>query len=157
MNYYFDGARASDSKSKYFQWFRIIEHLEGSKKCLNGMGWNTLFTPEEQKALNNFADTFKETAKETRKSSAIRDLLKRTLESRAEKLAAFLKHLGIAEYGRPGQAVGVEAVILKSVIGARNSLFHAGSTFDETLLWRHLFPLATTTTEVDRNSLLPLD
>jgi hypothetical protein len=157
MKYYFDGARAGDSKSKYFQWFRIIEHLEGSKKYLNGMGWHPFFTAEEQGSLNKFADSFKETNKETRKSSAIRELLKRTLESRAEKLAAFLKYLGISEYGRPGHEIGVDAESLKSVIAARNRLFHAGSTLDEALLWGHLFPLATTVTEVDRRSPLLLD
>jgi hypothetical protein len=153
LDFYFDGSFVGEPKSKYFQWFRIIESLEGSKKYLNGMGWRPLFSEKDSAAVKKLA----ESVGGSRERSVLTGLLKRTLESRDEKLAAFVKHLGIAEYGLGNHKVAVDATFMKQMIDGRNSLFHASSHFDEKLLWNHLFPLVTKIVDLDRISPLPIN
>jgi hypothetical protein len=150
---YGDGTRASEAKSKFFQWFRIIELLEGSQRYRTQMGWSPLFSGIEQNLLGAVADIF---ANE-RKNSIVRDLFGRTTQARHEKLALFLKALGIEEYGFAGQKTPVSSNHLKQIITARNNLFHAGSNFDEKLLWQHLFPLVTAIANAEHSAPLVLN
>jgi|GEM_PF-1660928 len=139
LEYYAEGSRTSESKSKYFQWFRIIEMLEGSTRYRNRMGWTQLFSGAEQNLLGAIADFLGN----ERKRAIIRSMFSRTTQARHEKLALFLSELGITEYIVGGNRTPVSPEKLNEIIQARNNLFHAGSNFDEKILWQHLFPLVT--------------
>jgi hypothetical protein len=148
LEYYCEGARTSEPKSKYFQWFRIIELIEGSSRYRDHKAWTPLFSSAEQNLLGAVADIFGN----ERKRAILHRLFSQTAQSRHEKLTTFLHELGISEYSLFTQKNEVSADVLRELIRARNELFHAGSKFDERLLWQHLFPLVTAIAKAEHAS-----
>lgn len=143
MRFYVDGLRAEHTKSKYFHWFLILEYLENSMRYKAMFSSNRLFDDAETRIIREAADRMSDG---TRKG-ALLNLLSRTREFRVAKITKMLVCLGIASLPGFSQTVPLTEEVMKGIIEGRNALFHSGSEISETVLWQHLFPLATLVVE----------
>lgn len=139
LHFYCDGLKAEGDKSKYFHWFLILEYMENSPKYKEMFDGSKLFDEEDQKEIKDVAERMSNNTKK----SALLNLLSRTKEVRSAKLLKILKHLGISTYKSSGKEMELTESIVGDIIQKRNTLFHSGTEFDDSVLWAHLFPLVT--------------
>jgi len=143
MRIYYDGLKSQHKKSKYFHWFLVIEHLEQSNKYKELFKNNKLFNEEDERLLKELSERLNS----ARKKNVISEQLRRTEESREEKLLQILSALGITTIYSFGKIIPITVEIIAAIVKRRNALFHSGASFPEELLWNNLFPLATLVAE----------
>ncbi|WP_039989690.1 hypothetical protein [Vibrio owensii] len=142
LDYYYNGLKAESEKSKFFHWFLIVESLEGSKRYNELFPSGTMFTDDEREKIKSLANTLSNDGKNT-----LLSVLTRTSEFRNPKLFKFLEELGISQLTSMMGTKPVTLETVKTVIAARNKLFHRGNEFPTSTLWFVLFPLVTTIIE----------
>lgn len=142
LEFYYNGLKAESEKSKFFNWFLIMESLEGCEKYNRLFPTGTMFLENEIKQIRTFANNFSDD-----KKSALLNVLSRTSEYRANKLLALLQSIELNEitYFEKNQSIDIE--MIKKIIASRNKLFHRGTQFDKDVLWRILFPLVSAIVE----------
>jgi hypothetical protein len=134
--FYYDGLRAEQAKSKFFCWFLILEKLENSEKYKELFDGELLFDEAEEAKIRNLAEDMPDS-----KRSLVLTLLKRTMKARQTKLYELLKNIGVDTYKFLNQETALTVTKVKEIIEARNSIFHQSTTFSQDLLWNHLFPI----------------
>ena len=137
VQFYFLGMQSNNVKAKFFNLFLILESVEKSPLAQSMYANGTLFSEAETDAITELASKMSE-----RPGNMLTSVLRHTEEPRHVKLSAALHQLGVATFCVHGTtATDVTPELIKQIIGARNKLFHRGSTFDENLLWGTLIPL----------------
>jgi len=137
LEFFFNGVKAQDIKSKFFHWFLILEHLEELQEYKIRWKKDRLFSKIEQSKIKEFANNFND----HEKKGLIRGVLLKTKKSRAEKLYTFLREIGIETYPKGFSKQILTVGNIRNILNIRNKLFHEGKTFDPNILWTHLFPL----------------
>ncbi|MHC8334102.1 hypothetical protein [Pseudomonas sp. LB3P25] len=138
VHFYFLGMQSNNLKAKFFNLFLIIEAIEGSVIARSMFSDGTLFTEEEKKLIRETANEMEN----DRKKSIVQSILSRTDQSRHNKLHSTLMNLGITHFyvlDSTKTPISIEAI--KSLIEARNKLFHKGNAVNEPLMWGQLIPL----------------
>jgi hypothetical protein len=137
-NYSFDieifyhGLMSNNAKSKFFNFFIIIERLEHSEAYKKIFNNDFLFSKEEKDEIKLFAEHY-----EKRKKGEILEILNHTKLSRTEKLFQYLQSLNL-------ECINTEIIRIddiKNIIGQRNKLFHSSEEFNNDLVYEKLFPL----------------
>jgi len=131
MFYY--GLMSNNAKSKFFNFFTIIESLEGSEAYRKKYDNDFLFSEEEKRDIKLLLKNYEERKK--KRLFSILDYT--TLLSRAEKLYQHLQLLNLdcVNTGR----IGIDDI--KNIVEQRNRLYHSSKKFDSHLLYGVLFPL----------------
>ena len=136
VSLYNDGLRAQDPKSKFLNWFTIIEEFLEKNKALTSK-FQSRFSDDEKEKIQNFSQQL------GKNRSLLTDILRFTKLSRHEKLSIILMDIGIAAVGRGDQQMAITPSTCKMLIDDRNRLFHEGKFLDELRLYNLLFPLVT--------------
>lgn len=135
--FYYDGLRAEQAKSKFFCWFLILEGLESSEKYKELFNRELLFNGAEKTKIQNLAEKMPD----NRRKAVVLSLIKGTMKPRTTKLYEFLKYIGAGKYKFFTQETVLTETKVKEIVEARNRIFHQSSRFDQELLWNHLFPI----------------
>ena len=141
VSLYNGGLRAQDPKSKFLNWFTIIEEFLEKNKVLNE-SFESRFSDEEEKKIREFSEQF------GNRGSLLTSALKFTKLSRPEKLSSILASIGIVAVGRGEQQVAITPKTCKMLIDDRNRLFHKGTILDELRIYNFLFPLVSRIVEL---------
>ena len=136
VSLYNDGLRAQDPKSKFLNWFTIIEEYLENNKTLTSK-FEPQFSDAEKEEIQEFTKKFGERA------SSLRENLGRTKFSRHKKLSIILGDIGIASVGRGDQQTSITPETCKMLIDTRHRLFHRGKMISELELYKFLYPLVS--------------
>ncbi|MCP2091693.1 UNVERIFIED_ORG: hypothetical protein J2Y81_007799 [Paraburkholderia sediminicola] len=139
VHFYFLGMQSNNVRAKFFNLFLILESIENSQLALAMYAAGSLFSDAEAEAIKQLASEMS-----PRPASMLRGVLRHTEEPRHAKLNAALHKLGVATFRvfDNSDPTNVTPELIRGISNARNKLFHKGNTFDETLLWGTLVPLA---------------
>ncbi|MCU9951553.1 hypothetical protein [Pseudomonas sp. PDM13] len=138
LSTYHDGLKAESEKSKYFHWFLVLEFLENTDLYNKVYPRGRLFNEDETNKITQLASTMAEN-----KKSALLNCLARTELSRAQKLVNLLHSIDINKICLFQEEAKIDTALVRSIVDARNKLFHRGSEFPSKTLWERLFPLTT--------------
>jgi hypothetical protein len=129
---FYHGLMSNNNKSKYFNFFVVIEHIENSKKFRSLFKGDLLFNEEEKYIIRNFIKQFDE-----HKTSTLANILAKTRLSRREKLFQYLSglHLPCIDNHQ------IKLDDIDNIIDQRNKLFHSSEKFNSNILYDKLFPL----------------
>jgi hypothetical protein len=130
-SFYF-GLISNNDKSKFFNFFIVLEYLENSENYKHLFDNDRLFTKDEQTEIINFADHF-----DDRKKGILHEYLRHTNKSRKEKLFDYLSTMNI-NCITSGEIVLSD---INDIITQRNKLFHSSEKFSQPILYMKLFPL----------------
>ena len=136
VSLYNDGLRAQDPKSKFLNWFTIIEEYLERNESLTSK-FESRFSNSEAQEIRQFSQKF------GNRGSSLTNALQLTVLSRHEKLSSILADIGIEAVGREGQQMIITPTICKILIQDRNRLFHKGEILNESRLYNFLFPLVS--------------
>jgi hypothetical protein len=129
---FYHGLMSNNNKSKYFNFFVIIEHIENSSKFRNSFKEDLLFNEEEKYIICNFIKQFGE-----HKKSILANILTKTRLSRKEKLFRYLSGLHLPCI----DSYQIKLEDIDNIIDQRNKLFHSSEKFNLNILYDKLFPL----------------
>lgn len=129
---FYHGLMSNNDKSKYFNFFVIIEYIENSDAFKSIFKEDLLFSEKEETIIYDFINQFDE-----HKKSILANALTKTRLNRREKLFQYLSglHLPCIDNHR------IESDDIGNIINQRNKLFHSSEKFDPNILYDKLFPL----------------
>ena len=136
LNCYYSALAPTEPRSKFYNAFTIIEFVEAN--FVRRIATSALVSPELLTELGtSVEETLERSGVTAEASSRIRNrslgpLQSATMESRASKLAQILNSvLGVRALKYVGLDFAVDTGFAKSLINARNRLFHAGEASGE--------------------------
>jgi hypothetical protein len=137
-----EGMRANRPKAKYISWFIIIEEFERLATDAEFQGLFTSLFPKKKEERKAIAKASQLTGKPLERLQTFLGNPNLTVESRAEKLCALLKTIGITEVSALNTNTYIDVDLCQNLIDGRNALAHKGNKVEEHLLYKVLFPLS---------------
>jgi hypothetical protein len=123
---------SNNDKSKFFNFFIMIEYIEGSDEFKILVDDNLLFNEQEKSTVRKFISQF-----DDRKKNTLASTLRATMLNRQEKLFQYFSELHLSCISN----LQINLDDIKSIIKQRNALFHASKKLNSDILYDKLFPL----------------